>query len=375
MTERPLPRRLWPSPPAKAAALAAALIAGLGTSACKPAVQHAAVPPQPVQVVTVHFAPAAKSWSYVGIARARFEVDLGFRVAGKIAARLVDVGATVVPGQPVALLDPTDFRLALEAQEAELSAARSSRDQAAAAEARFRTLQLQGHVSKAAEEQRIAAADEARGRLERAERNLDLARRQLGYTELAADRAGVVSALPVEAGQVVAAGQSVARLAALEEIEAEVPVPEHMVESVRAATASAEVWSSAGTRMPATLREMSPEADRVSRTYTARFRLPATAAVALGRTVTIHLAEPGSATVARIPLSAVTSDSRGAAVYAVDPSGTRVLRTPVTVASLGAAEATIASGITEGTRIVSLGLHMLDEGKPVRVVENRTAQR
>ena len=86
----------------------------LCTSALLGACRSGETPPPPPPVVLVQpAAPAApESSTYTGEIRARHEVELSFRVGGKIAARLVDTGAAIQPGQPLARLDPTDLQLA-----------------------------------------------------------------------------------------------------------------------------------------------------------------------------------------------------------------------------------------------------------------------
>jgi RND family efflux transporter MFP subunit len=353
------------------------VLLALGLTGCKPDNKSSAAGgvPQPVQVVSVAYAPRSDPWSAVGVLRARIESDLGFRVNGKIAERLVDVGDRVKANQPIARLDPTDLRLAMEAQEAELRAALSARGQAVAAEARFKTLLAGGHVAQAALDQRVATADETRARVDRAERALAVARNQMSYAELRADKSGVVSTLPAEVGQVVAAGQPVARVAADGAVEALVAVPENRLSAVRTSKATAELWGDQR-KLPATLRELAPEADRVTRTYAARFAVEAQPAdLVLGRTVTIHLADPSTTPVATLPLSAVVNDGRGAAVWVLDAAGTRVVRRPVDVIAYGSDHAVVGPGLDPGMRIVSLGAHLVDEGKPVRIVEQRAALR
>ncbi len=363
-----------PTGAAKPAALAAVLIGILVLPGCKPAESARPAAPQPVQVMSVQASPSLIKWSYVGVVRPRTETELGFRVAGKIVERLVDVGQKADAGQVIARLDPTDYRLAVEAQQAELLAARSNLDQAVAAEGRYRTLMTQGHVAQAALELRTAAADEARGRVERAERALSLAENQLRYAELKADRSGVVAALPAETGQVVAAGQTVARIAHLDSVEVEVAVPEHMVEAIKIAKASVEIWGGTlGRQLAASLREISPEADRASRTFRIRFTIEGSPDVGLGRTATVQLSRRGDDSIVRVPLAAVMNDGRGAAVWIVDGDGARVRRVPVIIASLTRDHALIASGLNTGDRIVALGVHMLDEAKPIRIVERRAA--
>lgn len=354
---------------------AAAAVAGCNAEASKPKGQGAAI--QPVQIMTVSFETAEVSRSFTGTVRPRFESDVSFRVAGKIVSRHVDVGQIVEPSQLIAKLDETDFELAVKSQEAELRAALTSREQAVAAEGRFKTLLALGHVATAAFEQRKAAADEARARVDRAERSLEIAKNQLSYANLAVTTtapsagASVVMALSAEVGQVVAAGQPVAKLARLAELEVAVAIPEHLASEVARATAKIAVWNAPDQRIPAKLRELSPEADRVTRTYQARFSLPPGTTLELGRTATVHLSVTGAETTARIPLSALINDGRSPHVYVLD-GDTRVKRRPVAVASVHATHALVTGGLQSGEKIVAMGVHRLDEGQPVRVVDHRT---
>src|SRR5258705_358413 len=167
---------------------------------------------RPVQVQRVAFENENAARDFVGVVRARYETDLGFRVAGKIVARLVNVGDRVRAGDVVARLDPQDLRLQSESAEAEISAANSNLVQAAADLERYTTLRTRGYASIADFDRKKWAKDEAEGRLERARRALDLARNQLGYGDLKADADGVITATLAEAGQVVAIGQAVAPL-------------------------------------------------------------------------------------------------------------------------------------------------------------------
>ena len=166
---------------------------------------------RPVQVQRVAFTANASAREFVGVVRARYETDLGFRVAGKITERLVNVGDRVRVGDVVARLDPQDLKLQVESAEAELSAATSSLAQASADLDRYRTLKGKGFASIADFDRKQAANGEAAGRVQRASRALDLARNQLAYAELKVDADGVITATLAEAGQVVAVGQPVAR--------------------------------------------------------------------------------------------------------------------------------------------------------------------
>ena len=354
---------------AHSALVLAALAVTSVLAACKEE-KAAVVAPTPVRVTTVALVPMTETRSYVGTIKPRIESDLGFRVGGKIIERLVDVGRRVEKDQVIARLDATDFKFATEAQEAELRAASSSRDQAVAAEERYKALLANGHVAAAAYEQRRATADEARERVEKAVRSLATGKNQVLYTELKADAAGVVSALPVEVGQVVAAGQTVARIARFGEKEAVVAIPEQKLDEIRTAKASVDIWANRSARYDAQLREVSPDADPTSRTYQARFSIPtADDTIALGMTATVVLLQTDNRQVARLPLAAVTSSGHGAEVFVVDADGQHVKRTPVGVIGYGQTDVVVGSGLMSGQRVVALGAHLLDDGRSIRIVE------
>ena len=195
-----------------------------------------------MQVERVAFQSENASRDFVGVVRARYETDLGFRVAGKITARIVNAGDRIRVGDVIARLDPEDLELQVASAEAELSAARSSLAQNASDEQRYATLKARGYATVADYERKQAAKDEAEGRLARAQRALELARNQVAYAALKADADGVITATLAEPGQVVAVGQAVARLAHRGEMEALVALPETWLGEARASQASVTLW-------------------------------------------------------------------------------------------------------------------------------------
>jgi RND family efflux transporter MFP subunit len=330
--------------------------------------------PTPVRVQRIAVETAAEARAYTGVVRARYETDLGFRVAGKIVERLVNIGDRVDKDQVLARLDPTDYRLSLESSEAERAAAKSTLAQAAADAQRYEMLLTERHVSPAAYEQKKAAADEARGRVERAERAVGFALNQVAYTELRANEAGVITTLPVEVGQVVAVGQLVVRVARLVEREAVVAIPESRLDDARASEATIDLWADGSRRYRATLRELSPQADPVTRTYQARFSIEAADdAVVLGMTATVRLVRKEGHQVVRLPLGAIYADGSGASVWVVTPDNTHLRRASVEVIEFHQNDVLIASGLGAGERVVALGAQLLDENKTIRVVEERSA--
>src|ERR1700710_447762 len=240
---------------------------------CNEKVAEKPAPGRPVLVATVHYEAESPERSFVGTIRPRIETDMGFRVPGKVAKRLVEVGQTVDVGQPLATLDQVDLKLQAEQAQAEFRAATGVLAQAAAAETRARELRAKGWATDAQLDTARAAGDEARARLNRAERSVDLTRNSLSYATLVADTRGVVTATLIDAGQVVASGQTAIRVARFAEKEAGGAIPETLVSRAKEGTATVTLWSEPNKKYAAKLREVAPSADPATRTYLAKFSL------------------------------------------------------------------------------------------------------
>src|SRR5215467_2080268 len=337
---RAMAQPILPRPVRALAALAALLV----LAGCQANTAPAAKSERPVQIQRVSFQDADRAREFVGVVRPRYETDLGFRVAGKIVTRIVNVGDRVAVGDVVARLDPEDLRLQLQSADAELAAATSNLAQAAAVFERYAKLKTNGWASVADFDRKKAASDEAQGRLDRARRALDLAHNQLTYADLRSDADGVITATLAEAGQVVALGQAVARLARRGEMEAVVALPETRLAEARESDASVRLWSDPNRRFSARLRELSPQADAASRTYAARFTIEdPDDTVALGMTATVVLSRPADTMIAKVPLAAILNRGTGPIVYRVDDTGV-LERRPVTMSSFNEVAALITSG-------------------------------
>jgi RND family efflux transporter MFP subunit len=337
---------------------------------CNDSVAQKAVPSRPVLVATAHYEAESPERSFVGTIKPRIEADMGFRVPGKVAKRLVEVGQSVDVGEPLATLDEVDLKLQAEQAEAEFTAATGVLAQAAAAETRAKDLRVKGWTTDAQLDQAKAAADEARARLNRAERSVDLTKNSLSYATLVADSRGVVTATLIEPGQVVASGQTAIRVARLAEKEAVVAIPETLVGRAKEGTATVTLWSEPDKKYAAKLREIAPSADPATRTYLAKFSLPgADDRVSLGMTATLTLADPATQRVARLPLSALFNEGGDPSFYVVDDRGDVTLK-PVTVKAFESNDVVITGGVDEGARVVALGVQKLDPTQKVKVVSS-----
>lgn len=352
-------------------AFALLALVSLVLAGCDSQAQEEARPDRPVLTIKVHYEPQTPDRSFVGSIRPRIESDLGFRVGGKVARRLVEVGQVVEPGQPLALLDEADLKLQAEQAEAELRAASGVLAQAIASERRATELKAKGWSTDAQLDQAQAAAAEARGRVARAERSVELTANNLSYATLTADARGIVTATSAEPGQVVTAGQGVVRVARVAEKEVVVAIPETLVGRARGCEAHVTLWSDPDRKYAAKLRELAPAADPVTRTYLAKFSIPdATEDVKLGMTATLTLEEPATERVARVPLSAIYNQGSGASVFVADAKTGRLELKPVEVKAYETRDAVITGGVKEGESVVALGVHKLDTAQKVRVVSS-----
>src|SRR5437868_4063822 len=345
-------------------------VLAIALAGCNELAAEKAAPSRPVLVATVHYEAESPERSFVGTIRPRIETDMGFRVPGKVARRLVEVGQTVDVGQPLATLDEVDLKLQAGQAEAEFRAATGVLAQAAASEQRAKDLRAKGWTTDAQMDTSRAAADEARARLNRAERQVELTKNSLSYATLLADARGVVTATLIEPGQVVAAGQTAIRVARFAEKEAVVAIPETLVGRAKEGVASVTLWSEPDKKYAAKLREIAPSADPATRTYLAKFSLPGAGdSVSLGMTATLTLADPATDRVAKLPLSALYSQGGSPSLYIVDDAGDVALK-PVTVKAYESNSVVITGGVPEGAKVVALGVQKLDPAQKVRVVSS-----
>lgn len=312
-----------------------------------------------------------ESRTFTGTVAARIESDLGFRVSGKVLERLVDTGQSVKRGQPLMRLDPIDLELAARAQQEAVAAARARALQTAEDETRYRGLRGTGAISASAYDQVKAAADAAKAELSAAQAQADVARNSSRYAVLVADGDGIVMDTLAEPGQVVSAGQPVVRLAQAGQREAIIQLPETLRPAL-GSTGLATRFGQAGNGSPATLRQLSNTADKLTRTFEARYVLQGEQANApLGTTVMIRIPDQQSATQGnlQVPLAALFDAGKGPGVWVIHGEPTTVTWRPVAIQGMSDDTARVTGQIQQGEQIVALGTHLLREGEAVRVAE------
>ncbi|HEU4781666.1 MAG TPA: efflux RND transporter periplasmic adaptor subunit, partial [Steroidobacteraceae bacterium] len=318
---------------------------------------------RPVRSALVAGGATADSATYTAEIRSRYETDLSFQVAGKLVNRAVDVGATVKKGQLLAQLDQTDQQLGVDAARGAVPAAQSDLDRSRSEEARFRDLLERGLTTRAQYEAQHTAVRSAEAKLSQATAELRLAQQRLGYTTLRAGEDGVVTRVMVEVGTVVAAGQRALSIARPSELEAVFDVPDGRIEEVKAGSdvvisplsGEKAAWSGR-------VREISPSADPITRTYQVRTTIvKPPPSLRLGMTVSVMLSRVGGAPSISLPSTAIFQKDGKPAVWIVTAGSTVELRA-VTVERYDTERVYVADGIRTGERVVTAGVHRLAPG-------------
>ena len=350
------------------------LVSALVLAACsKPAPPEE--PVRAVKVLTVGTDSFTANYEFAGEVRARVESRLGFRVGGKIIRRQAELGQHVNAGQVLAQLDPQDYKLAADAARAQVAAAATNRDLAAADFKRYKELKDQNFISGAELERRDTTLKAAQAQFEQAQSQLAVQGNQANYASLVADVSGVVTAVEAEAGQVVTAGTPVLRIAADGPRDVVFSVPEDKVTAIRVGTpVKVRVWSQAG-ELAGRVREVSASADPATRTYPVKVALDTTEPPVLGATVYVQPQGLGAtgAQVIKLPTSALRQEGKNSAVWVLDKASMTVRSQVIQIATADGNEAVIAAGLQPGMLVVSAGVHVLSPGQKVTIYQPKVA--
>jgi multidrug efflux system membrane fusion protein len=328
---------------------------------------------RPVNLVRIGDEAAARVMSFAGEVRARYETTLAFRVSGKMMNRPVEVGDRVHKGQRLARLDSNDYQLGTDALNAQLKSAQAEQDFARDDLTRYRELLNLRVISPAEFDRHDTTYITARERVAALNAQLSHANNQLQYTDLLADRDGVVTALEAEIGQVVAAGQPVVKLARLDEKEIHIDIPEQRVAGIELhQTVNVTLWADSNRRITARIREIAAAADPASRTYRVKATLlEGQDEARLGKTATVWIPLTTPPRIA-VPLSAVFTPQNEPGrprVWLVDEQAGTVRSVPVQLGEALDGERIVVAGVVSGQLVVRAGVQRLAEGQAVRVPE------
>jgi membrane fusion protein, multidrug efflux system len=335
--------------------------------------------PRPVliQVAKTGFNLGAEGFSLPAETRARVESRYGFRVPGKLSQRLVAVGDTLTAGQVIARLDPQDSAPAIATQQAQVAGAKTELVLAQADLVRTKDLRDKNFVSQAQLDRQTAVVDGAQAKLKAVEAQLKLAQNGADFQVLRADKPGVVLSVDAEIGQVVAAGQSVYRVAQAGDRDLVANVPETSLRLVRATQSWVAVIPALGNQpVSATFRELSPVADPASRTYVMKLTVDGVSNVPLGATAIVKPsnalgASSSEASQFLMPLSVLYSKDGKPNVWVVDSAANAkegvVRLVAVTTAGFTDDGVRITAGIKSGDKVVIAGANLLNPGQKVKL--------
>ena len=333
-------------------------------------------PVRSVKLLTVGVGAVDTTLEYAGEVRARVESRLGFRVAGKIVQRQAELGQHVRAGQVLAQLDPRDYQLAADAARAQMAAAATQRDLAAADFKRYQALKDQNFISGAELERRDATLKGAQASLDQARAQLSSQGNQANYTTLVADVSGVVTGIDAEPGQVVAAGTPVVRIAQDGARDVVFAVPEDKVAQITQGSDVAVRGWSGGAPLAGRVREVAASADPSTRTFQVKVAIDGAQAPALGSTVYVTpqaLSHAGMAVI-KLPTTALRQQGQATAVWVYDAASGTVKSQVVQIATADGNEAVVASGLTPGMQVVATGVHVLSPGQKVTIYQPKVAQ-
>ena len=344
-------------------------LALLALTACKKKVETTAVV-RPVRSVAVEKRQVTDPKVVSGHLRARNDVNLAFRISGRIVERKADVGDKVEAGQTVALLDAEVERNTRNSAEADVAAARASLDQSEAFERRQKQLLNEKVISPNEYDVALRQLKTTKAQLDAAEARLKSAEQQLSYTELKSDAAGVITDKGAEVGEVVPAGKMVLQVAQQSGRDGVFDVPAEAIRDGLAIGAEGEVWLADNPQIKTDgkVREISPQADPVTRNYQVKVELSdPPPGMFLGATILGRL-KLGPDKVIEVPSSALTMTENKPAVWVVDPNEQRVHRREILIARYAPDSVIVTDGLNSGERVVTAGVQQLHEGQPVKLL-------
>ncbi|MER8390635.1 efflux RND transporter periplasmic adaptor subunit [Mesorhizobium sp. M1340] len=358
-----------------AAGLALIVVAALGLAGCSQEKAEVTEIIRPVKVVEITKASDTRQLSYSGSVRARTEMNLGFRINGKITERLVDIGDRVKPGDVLARIDPTDYELSVRSAQASLDAADRQVETVELTRKRAEQLYAKNFAPKSQLEQATLAYNQAVATRDSARSQLAQAQNQVRYTDLKADKNGIVTAVAADVGQVVGSGTPVVTVAIDGEKEVLIAVPEtDIAEFKPGKTVKAGFWSDEALTLDGKVREVAGSADPQSRTFAVRVSLPNDPRVLLGMTASIEAAADNRQQLVSIPLAALAQKDSQSIVWTVDRNGGTVHAHPVKVAAFTPDGVSVADGLKPGDVVVAAGTQFMTENLKVKLTGDAAQQ-
>ncbi|TGS66011.1 efflux RND transporter periplasmic adaptor subunit [Mesorhizobium sp. M3A.F.Ca.ET.174.01.1.1] len=349
--------------------VAGLIVAALGLAGCSQEKKAEVLEViRPVKVVEIGEAQTTRQLDYSGSVRARTEMNLGFRIAGKVTERLVDIGQHVNAGDVLARVDPSDYELSVKSAKASVDAAERQVETVDLARKRAEQLYAKNFAPKSQLDQAVLTYDQAVATRDAARSTLAQAQNQVRYTDLKASEDGIVTTISADIGQVVGAGTPVMTVAVDGEKEVLIAVPEMDIAGFKPGKeVKASFWSDDALVLDGKVREVAGSADPQSRTFAVRVSLPNDPRVLLGMTANVEATVGSKAQLVSIPLTAMTEKDGKQIVWTVDRASETVHPRPIRVANFTADGVSVAEGLKQGDVVVAAGTQFMTENLKVKL--------
>lgn len=351
--------------------LALAVVTACGAAACRtsPTPQDQPAEAVPVTVGTPTMAELPASITVSGsVVSPDNPVNVAFTVGGRVVRVGPRLGEPVRRGAVLAVLDSTEYRLAVDAAAAQVQAARVASTRADDELQRAQQLLDTRSIAANDFDKIRAAAAAARETVAQAIASEGLARKRLTDTTLVAPMDGYVAARMIESGNVAGPGVPAFQITRLDPVEISVGVPESEVHLIAPGRpADVVVPALPGETFTGTVRLVNVAADPGTRTYTTRIEVPNPRQVLrIGMVATATIRGTGTRAVLTIPPQALVRDAQGASsVFVYFPEQKRVHSRLVEVGPPSGTQIEVRSGLTASDRIVVAGQERLRDGMTV----------
>jgi RND family efflux transporter MFP subunit len=351
-------------------AACAALLAGCQREASEVTEPEA----RPVRSITIATREGGSTIALTGRVAAEDEIAVAFRIPGRLIDRPVNVGDRVRPGQVLARLEQMNERNQLLSAQAALNAANADLIRARDEFERQRSLIDEGFTTRAQLDQATAAFRAAEAQVKSATAQVSMAQDQVGFTVLTADAPGAIIARGAEPGEVVQAGRMILRIALDGGVDAVFEVPPQVLRSASGSDSRSIKVAVALTDDPTVtatgfVREVSPQADPVTGTFTVRVGLEnPPPGMLLGSVVSGRMTLPGEQLV-DIPSSALMTSGGSPALWVVDHATSTVALRNISILRFEPDSVVVGEGLSPGDTVVTAGVQTLRPGQKVRLLD------
>ena len=303
---------------------------------------------------------------YSGTVKGRYETNLAFQVGGQILSRNVEIGDFVKAGDVLMVINPRDVVQQTNQAEAQVASAKAQLDLATSNLNRYTELFKEGAVSASVLDQYQTSYASAAAAYDNAVATAAQSQNSLGYTNLIAEADGVISAINVEVGQVVAAGQTAASLVQVGELEVAIDIPESKIAEIVINQPVTVAFWAINNEVSGYVREIAPIADASSRTFTVKISIPnPPSQMQLGMTASVAVSSDSAAkNEMTIPLGAVYQVGEKSQVWIVEDGKTKLK--DVEIKDFDGNEV-LVNGLKSGDIVATAGIHKLREGQSVRI--------